>query len=152
MPTVIYMSIEIKHLPASCEMLKWNKAQSGSVKGWKSWWLQPVVWVHILWSKNKIKRLKLFILQTGKTSNLSNKSTLILYFLRSNVSSEPQWPGANIIQELLVRMTTLLLSVVILPIKLKDKYLGLKAFKHIIKWNINKVSKFLLVLEITSEL
>lgn len=49
-------------------------------------------------------------------------------------------------------MTTLLLSVVILPIKLKDKYLGLKAFKHIIKWNINKVSKFLLVLEITSEL
>lgn len=55
-------------------------------------------------------------------------------------------------QELLVRLTTLLLSVVILPIKLKDKYLGLKAFKHIMKWNINKVSRFLLVLEITFQL
>ena len=55
-------------------------------------------------------------------------------------------------QELLVRLTTLLLLVVILPIKLKDKHLGLKAIKHnIIKWNINKVSRFLLVLEITFE-
>lgn len=53
----------------------------------------------------------------------------------------------------MVRLTTLLLSVVILPIKLKDKHLGLKAIKHnIIKWNVNKVSKFLLILEVTFEL
>jgi len=52
-------------------------------------------------------------------------------------------------EELLVRLTTLLLSIVILPIKHKDKHLGLKAIKHnIIKWNINKVCSFLLVLEI----
>lgn len=56
-------------------------------------------------------------------------------------------------QELLVRLTTLLLSVVILPIKLKDKHLDLKAIRYnIIKWNVNKVSKFLLIFEITFEL